>query len=225
VPRNRQFPNATKATGKVAKVKSFFTDAGNSSIYHGWETPRDLAELLSNVVEGFDLDPCAASKDADLARVKAKVLLTIDDDGLNADWFGKVFCNPPYGRTIRKWMRKCTTEATKCDLVVGLVPARTDTGWWHDNVKGHADIWLLQRRLKFGAGKRSAPFPSAIVVWNANAKLVERLKAACPDAQYVARDRDIRARSGPEIVPPQSLGDEWAKYFRVSELWCDALAA
>lgn len=72
--------------------------------------------------------------------------------------------NPPYGRTIKQWMQKAYESSLKGATVVCLVPARTDTAWWHDfAMKG--EIEFIRGRLKFGGHKNSAPFPSAVVVF------------------------------------------------------------
>ncbi len=72
--------------------------------------------------------------------------------------------NPPYGSEIGKWMAKAhDTAMHESATVVCLVPARTDTAWWHKYAMKH-EIRLLRGRLKFGDGRNSAPFPSAIVV-------------------------------------------------------------
>jgi site-specific DNA-methyltransferase (adenine-specific) len=72
--------------------------------------------------------------------------------------------NPPYGKEIGKWMKKAYESAVNGALVVCLVPARTDTKWWHDYaMKG--EITFIRGRLKFDRHKNSAPFPSAIVVF------------------------------------------------------------
>ena len=73
--------------------------------------------------------------------------------------------NPPYGREVGFWAAKARLEALKGSLVVGLLPARTDTRWWTQNVRNHADIHFIQGRLKFGGAENSAPFPSAIAIW------------------------------------------------------------
>ena len=78
-------------------------------------------------------------------------------------------------------------EAGRAGLVIALVPARTDTRWWHDHVAGKADVWLLRGRLAFGDGTMAAPFPSAIVVWSALEEHRLALIAAFPDAWHVAR--------------------------------------
>lgn len=76
----------------------------------------------------------------------------------------RVFCNPPYGREIGKWIRKCSEEAQKPGtIVVALLPARTDTRWFHEYIKDKTEVEFIKGRLKFGASKNSAPFPSMIV--------------------------------------------------------------
>ncbi len=78
----------------------------------------------------------------------------------------KVFCNPPYGREISTWVRKCYEEARKPDtLVVMLLPARTDTKWFWDYIYYKAEIRFIKGRLHFNESKQSAPFPSMIVIF------------------------------------------------------------
>jgi len=177
-------------------ARSFSVHAGNSTGNNQWETPAALAKGLSDSVGGFDLDPCAATRDRRKARVKAKVLLTSDDDGLTARWRGKVFVNPPYSRGLSDWIRKCVLESQRDCLVVALIPARPDTSYWHDLIAGRADIFMLRGRLKFGDGDNSAPFPSCVVVWGGCAETIERIAAALPDAWHVPRREPIsNARS------------------------------
>jgi len=124
-----------------------------------WATPQDFFDKL-NFIYSFTLDPCSTKDNA-----KCSHFFTEQDNGLNQDWAGhRVFMNPPYGRTIGQWMKKAYEESLKGALVVCLVPARTDTAWWHNfAIKG--DIEFLRGRLKFGDAKNSAPFPSAVVVF------------------------------------------------------------
>jgi len=135
------------------------TDVHFSSKTPEWSTPQDLFDKLHKVWE-FTLDVCATEENA-------KVLYFYDkaDDGLKQSWKGHVcWMNPPYGREIVKWMRKAFQESLRGAVVVCLVPARTDTVWWHDYaMKG--DVTFLKGRLKFGGAKNSAPFPSAIVIF------------------------------------------------------------
>ena len=83
-----------------------------------WETPADLAEALSQAVGGFDMHPCAASADRRRTRIKAKIVLTEADDGLSVPWTGKVFVNPPYGRGISNWIRKCFEESQRAACAI-----------------------------------------------------------------------------------------------------------
>ena len=132
-----------------------------SSAKDDWETPQDLFDKW-NAMFAFNLD--AASSDA---NAKCKRHFTVADDGLSQDWGGcRVWLNPPYGRQIGKWVQKAYEEAQKPNTcVVCLLPARTDTAWFHDYcVKG--DITFLRGRLKFGGCHNAAPFPSMIVVFN-----------------------------------------------------------
>jgi len=124
-----------------------------------WPTPQWLFEALHKEF-GFTLDPCSTHTNAKCARH-----FTRDDDGLAQSWRDEVvFMNPPYGREIGKWMAKAHHSARRDGAtVVCLVPARTDTAWWHDYAMKH-EIRLLRGRLKFGDGLNSAPFPSALVV-------------------------------------------------------------
>ena len=98
---------------------------------------------------------------------KCQKYYTKEDDGLQQDWGGHtVFCNPPYGKKIGDWVRKCYEESKKENtIVVLLIPARTDTAYFHDYIYGRSEIHFLRGRLKFGNSKNSAPFPSMIVVF------------------------------------------------------------
>lgn len=112
-------------------------------------------------IHHFTLDPASTDKNA-----KCEKHFTEREDGLSQSWGGySVFCNPPYGRAIPLWVKKAYEESQKPNTkVVMLIPARTDTAWFHDYcVKGK--IEFLRGRLKFGDSKNSAPFPSMIVTF------------------------------------------------------------
>lgn len=128
-----------------------------------WSTPQDFYDRL-NTEFHFTLDPCATAENA-----KCENFFTISDDGLSKPWAGRVFMNPPYGREISQWVEKAATEASKeyCEFVVGLVPSRTDTIWWHEWVMQAREVRLVRGRLKFAGHSNSAPFPSAVVIWEA----------------------------------------------------------
>lgn len=123
-----------------------------------WSTPQDFYDKL-DAEFGFTLDPCATDDNAKCDRY-----FTAEDDGLLQSWDNEiVFMNPPYGRVIGHWVKKASEAKS---TVVCLVPARTDTQWWHDYViGGGAEIRFIKGRLKFGGQKNSAPFPSAVVIY------------------------------------------------------------
>ena len=123
-----------------------------------WETPQDLFDKLNKLWQ-FDIDVCALPENA-----KCEKYFTPDIDGLKQEWTGTCWMNPPYGREIGKWMKKAYESSKKGATVVCLVPARTDTAWWHDYAM-NGEIEFIRGRLKFGNSKNSAPFPSAIVVF------------------------------------------------------------
>ena len=126
-----------------------------------WATPQDFFDKLNDEFH-FDLDPCATPDNA-----KCPIFFTKDEDGLKQDWSGyRVFCNPPYGRAIASWVKKCHDEAQKGTLVVMLIPARTDTSYFHDYIYHKADIRFIRGRLKFGNANQGAPFPSMVVIYN-----------------------------------------------------------
>jgi phage N-6-adenine-methyltransferase len=127
-----------------------------------WSTPQDFYNKL-NEEFNFDLDPCSTHENA-----KCERHYTIVEDGLKQNWGGStVFCNPPYGRVLGKWVEKCYNESLKANTtVVMLIPARTDTRYFHDYIYKEAkEIRFLRGRLKFGECKNAAPFPSMVVVF------------------------------------------------------------
>lgn len=127
-----------------------------------WATPQDFYDKL-NEEFSFNLDPCAISENA-----KCDTYFTPEQDGLTQNWQGyTVFCNPPYGRKIYSWVKKCSEESKKENTtVVMLIPSRTDTRYFHDFIYHKAkEIRFVKGRLKFGGAKNSAPFPSVVVVF------------------------------------------------------------
>lgn len=137
------------------------TDVTFSSRSDNWATPIDFFNKLNEEFH-FNLDPCANAENHKCDRYFTK-----EQDGLNQNWEGsRVFCNPPYGKEINKWVLKCSEESKKNNtLVVMLIPARTDTRWFHDYIYEKAEIRFIKGRLKFGESKNPAPFPSMIVVF------------------------------------------------------------
>lgn len=125
-----------------------------------WPTPQDLFDLLNSEFN-FTLDPCATPWNAECTR-----FFTRQQDGLVQDWgTERVFCNPPYGKQINDWARKCFESSIGGALVVLLAHARTDTQWFHDWVYEKAELRFVRGRLKFGGSPQSAPFPSLVAVY------------------------------------------------------------
>lgn len=103
-------------------------------------------------------DVCATPENAKCAEYYTK-----EQDGLAQEWSGRVWCNPPYGRQVGKWVRKAAECAA--DVVVMLLPARTDTAWFHDYCLRGGQVYFIRGRIKFGDSTNNAPFPSMIVVF------------------------------------------------------------
>ena len=158
-------PPATVAHKPIhpARTSGLFFGVSNVNVHFSsttdlHATPQDFFDKL-NVEFGFGLDVCATPENAKCPRYYTKA-----DDGLAQDWgTGAVWINPPYGREIGAWMRKANEAAKSGATVVCLVPARTDTKWWHEYVIQH-EVRFVRGRLKFGDAKNCAPFPSAVVV-------------------------------------------------------------
>lgn len=125
-----------------------------------WSTPAGLFSQLDKEFH-FDLDPASTDSNA-LCRNH----YTSKEDGLKQPWGGyRVFVNPPYGPALDEWVRKAYEERNNAEVIVMLIPARTDTRWFHDYVIGKAEIRFIKGRLKFGGAKYNAPFPNMIAVY------------------------------------------------------------
>ena len=135
-------------------------DALFSSATDDWETPQELFDRLNDEFH-FTVDVCASADNAKVKRFYSK-----EQDGLKQDWTGEtVWCNPPYGRSVKAWIHKAHQHFIGGGTAVLLVPARTDTRWFHDYVYGIAEIRFIKGRLKYGNAKWNAPFPSMIVIF------------------------------------------------------------
>lgn len=121
-----------------------------SSMSQHWSTPRVLYDALDAEFH-FNDDPCP---------------LHGKEEGLSRPWGSSSFVNPPYGKVIGVWIREAMIQASLGKLIVCLIPSRTDTRWWHDYVMKATEIRFLKGRLKFGDSKNSAPFPSAVVIFD-----------------------------------------------------------
>lgn len=126
-----------------------------SSATDEWATPQDFFDGL-NKEFGFELDVCATAENA-----KCDAYYTKKQNGLAQAWHKAAavcWMNPPYGRQIGAWMKKAYEESQKGATVVCLVPARTDTAWWHDYAM-RGSVRFVRGRLKFGGGQKQRPFP------------------------------------------------------------------
>jgi phage N-6-adenine-methyltransferase len=123
-----------------------------------WATPQATFDAL-DAEFGFTTDVCASPENA-----KCRHYYDRSQDGLKQDWAGVCWCNPPYGREIGRWLRRAYEASRAGATVVCLVPARTDTGWWHEYAM-RGEVRFLRGRLTFGGARNTAPFPSAVVVF------------------------------------------------------------
>ena len=121
-----------------------------SSMSVHWPTPNEVYEDLDEEF-GFDFDPCP---------------LGSHFDGLRVDWGKSNFVNPPYGRKVGEWLAKGCQESEQGKRVVFLLPARTDTRWFHDYCMSAHEIRFIKGRLKFGGSAVNAPFPSMVVIFD-----------------------------------------------------------
>ena len=132
-----------------------------------WATPQAFFDELDAEFH-FTLDPCATPQNAKCAH-----FFTKEQDGLAQSWQGeKVYCNPPYGRDIGKWVKKAADEVSRGGqtLVVMLIPARTDTSYFHDYIYKRHEVRFVRGRLHFNESKCGAPFPSMVVVMRSDAE-------------------------------------------------------
>jgi phage N-6-adenine-methyltransferase len=146
IPSEGQFMTATHPTG--------FSHIHWSSVRGDWRTPKSLLQELDREFH-FTLDPCPSDARA---------------DGLKIPWKGTVFVNPPYGRDIGQWVKKGHLDSQLYGAtVVMLLPARTDTVWFHNHCH-QGEIRFIKGRLHFDEHKNAAPFPSMIVIFRPHAR-------------------------------------------------------
>lgn len=176
-----------------------------SSQSEEWETPQALFDRLDALYD-FALDACAKPGNAKCAHYFTKA-----DDALSRDWspHGRIWMNPPYGRPIGKWMQKAFEESQKGCLVACLVPARTDTRWWHDWVLEKGSVTFIRGRLRFNRTDAPedeliypAPFPNVIVVYKPNIYNVVN----GPDGRHGRRAGLVARSAGVGAAQPQCAG-------------------
>jgi phage N-6-adenine-methyltransferase len=158
----------------MAISKSLYTKGGSDE----YETPKALFDYLNSIFE-FELDPCAKPSIEAQKRINTKEKYTQDEDGLDNTWVNfSTFVNPPYSK-ISKWIDKAikeyddrlmiyarfSTPTSRPKPIVMLVPARTDTKWFHKIANySFTKVILLKGRLRFNNSKNSSPFPSCLII-------------------------------------------------------------
>ena len=127
-----------------------------------WATPWELFHVWDISHGPFTLDVCATWENA-----KCRTFFSPATNGLIQCWYGVCWMNPPYGREIGRWIAKAVDEIHQrnAERIVCLLPARTDTAWWHAFVMPYGDIHFLRGRVRFEGAKHPAPFPSAVVIF------------------------------------------------------------
>jgi integrase/recombinase XerD len=214
MPREKQYENAAE------RQRAYRARKGESVHFRSradqWATPPDLFDEL-NEEFAFTLDVCAEKSNA-----KCKKFFSPKEDGLKQRWEGTCWMNPPYGRGVSNWMRKARQSAEENGAtVVCLVPARTDTAWWHEEVAPYigerVEARFLKGRLKFGGQENSAPFPSVIVVFHGNplkkqgvarkVSVVENSKEVMGAEKNAESDNEeiVRENSGALVIVGQEL--------------------
>lgn len=132
--------------------------------FREWETPSTLFNYLDREFD-FTLDPAAKPYNA-----KCEKFYTPEENGLEQSWRGeRVFCNPPYGDVLGDWVEKCWRERNRAEVIVLLIPSRTDTRYWHDYVMDADEIRFIKGRVKFlknGERQGSSTFASSVVVFD-----------------------------------------------------------
>ena len=135
----------------------------NSGLYSSntdlWATPDYFFDSIKDEFNPT-LDVCALPE-----NTKCERFFTPEMDGLKQKWDGVCWMNPPYGRKIKYWVEKAYHESKNGSKIICLLPARTDTKWFHDFIYGKAEVRFIKGRIKFGEAKWNAPFPSMIVIF------------------------------------------------------------
>lgn len=130
-----------------------------------WPTPQELFDEL-NEEFGFTTDVAATNDNAKCAHY-----YTQEQDGLKQDWRGVCWMNPPYGRAMVEWLKKAIRETWNETTTVCLIPARTNTAWWHDLCQKYGEVRFVRGRPKFGGADHGLPQPLAIVVFRGRPQL------------------------------------------------------
>lgn len=147
-----------------------------------WSTPQPIFDKL-NAEFCFDMDVCADPENA-----KCRMFYT-RGKGLDADWGGVCFLNPPYGREISKWMRRAFHAAnTGQATVVCLIPNRSNAPWWHDYVMKATEIRFVRKKVAF-AGGTGVPFWGSVIA-------VFRKGQVCKSPKVSSWEQPQRSKTG-----------------------------
>ena len=149
-----------------------------------WETPDSIFEPLNKEFK-FTCDVCATKE-----NTKCKGFFTIEDNGLRQNWYGRCWMNPPFGEQS-KWVKKAYEESKNGTIVVCLLPARTNTNWWHDYcLKG--EVRFIKGRPKFIGAKYGLPQPLAIVIFREEIKNNSGVECMKCDRRFNYEEGDMK---------------------------------
>lgn len=147
-------------------MKTYHKTSGKTD----WETPQYFFDQINNLFGPFDIDVCASKDNA-----KCPIYFSIDDDALTIPWQGnRCFCNPPYGSQLSKWVRKAYAESLSGACVVMVLPARTDTSWFH-RYCSKSQCFFIKGRLSFSNSSGRSPFPTMVCVFGTFNRFGNRL--------------------------------------------------
>ena len=145
-----------------------------------WPTPRDIFEPLDREFH-FTLDVCATAENTKCIR-----FFSPEKNGLNQNWSGVCWMNPPYGRAMIPFLKKAVMEKANGVITVALIPARTNTAWWHDLVWPNSEVRFVRGRPKFGDSKHGLPQPLAICIFKPKCKWPKAVAGRVLNLQILA---------------------------------------
>ncbi len=135
----------------------------NKELKDSWETPAHIYEQWGANYK-CNLDVAASA-----ANTKCSDYFDIERDALSCDWYGRVWCNPPYSK-LKAWVAKAYRQRNNCDIIVCLLPAKTDTQWFHSFIYRKASLFFIKGRISFErngqpGGRGRLPFPSMVTIY------------------------------------------------------------
>ena len=124
-----------------------------------WPTPQELYLPLHDEFR-FEMDVAATAE-----NTKCPAFWTKEQDGLVQPWARRNWMNPPYGRDVPRWLARALDESKRGATTVCLIPARTNTGWFHALCLEAAEVRFVRGRPKFGDADHGLPLPLAVVIY------------------------------------------------------------